>query len=466
MYLIVEAVNWLRSQICIGAGQSVIPGSPSGIRTRALALRGIRKVLVRGMIVPTLPNHLTCTHSMSPQSCATLLVMEPTSPYPAGVCTIYPPSSKNVWRIRWKAPDGSRQERTAKNRIAAEKKAAEITAEVANPSSAINITVKFLADAYLASIKPGYYRERQEGLYRLWILPEIGHLYLTEWKPAHSRMVLEAMAKKGIGSERVKNAAQAMRALVSYAQQQGWFTVADDPMLKVKQKVESQFDEDKADIQGESSDFVARETLPTLDDVKLLVKSASDPIWSLAWSLTAYSGVRWSELIALRGEDIDQQGRIVKVTKSVSQWSDAKRRLQSTKNTKRRTSIFPASLVEPLEKRMWEVGPKGLLFPGPDGSWVERTWHRRQWIRAAQRAGWPFETYENPTQSQRQWPAPKWSIHDLRHFAACWMIFDLKAPLPTVTTWLGHHSPSFTFNKYVGHRGDIVQIGLDLTEGW
>lgn len=408
--------------------------------------------------------------------------MEPTGPYPCGIATIYPPTpgaSKRVHRVRYKLADGTPKERTAKDRLAAEQLAAQVTAEQANPSSAVNITVQFLATAYLAGLSEGRYKERQEGLCRLWILPEIGQMLITAWKPAHSTIVLRKMAEAGIGQERINNCARTMRSLISYAQAQGWFTAADDPMLKVRHKVEVEFDEEReedADEEGEDATFVARETLPLLDDIKLLCKGvfnvagvavAEARILSLMWMLAAYSGLRFGELIALKGRDFNLEDRTVRVTKAVTQDSKMNRKLKSTKNKKKRRSILPASMVELLRERIQEVGPAGLMFPGPDGTYMERTYHRRRLVRAAQQAGWEFEDYgSDPTPDQRRWPSPIWTLHSLRHFAACWMIFDLKAPLPTVTAWLGHHSVSFTFNKYVGQRGDDAQIGLSLTEDW
>jgi integrase len=377
----------------------------------------------------------------------------PKGPYPLGSCSITPPSSsKTSWRIRWKTPVGRHVERTATTREAAEKIAAEANANLARPSSGENVTVTYLAQCYMAKLPHGTYHERQEGLLRLWVLPVIGHLHITEWKPSHSRLVMSGIVQAGRGHERVRNAAQAMRALVSYAQDEGWLGKNDDPMWRIRYAP-------KVAVQGEDAGFVDRLALPTWTDIEALARNAPNPVWALAWRLTARSGVRWGELIALTASDIDMEQRSVSISKSIEQTKNMSRRQKSTKNGKGRLSIFPRSLEDDVAERISVLAPNDLLFPGPDGGFAERTWHRRFWIKSALAAKWPFD----PEVLEDKWPRPPWSIHDFRHFAACWMLYDLKASPVHAAAWMGHSSPAFTLARYAGMRGDLIAAGKDLT---
>ena len=95
-------------------------------------------------------------------------------------------------------------------------------------------------------------------------------------------------------------------------------------------------------------------------------------------------------------------------------------------------------------------GSTGYLFCATKGGPARRPTHRKIWRKAAEEAGWES----------------LWTPHDLRHVAACWMLYDLKAEPAQVANWLGHHSPAFTMARYVGIRGDILEAGYRLTEGW
>lgn len=159
------------------------------------------------------------------------------------------------------------------------------------------------------------------------------------------------------------------------------------------------------------------------------------------------SGVRWGELIALRPIDIEfEPNRVVRVTRAVEQTKSA-RSIKSTKNEHKRSTFFPGSLTEDLRAHIEDVrrnaGPDALLFPGRDGGPANRVTFRRAWVRAASAAGWQMNS---PT-------AAHWHPHDLRHVAACWMLFDVGIDPATVSVMLGHANPAFTLSRYVGVRG-------------
>ena len=182
--------------------------------------------------------------------------------------------------------------------------------------------------------------------------------------------------------------------------------------------------------------------------------------WSLAMQLKHRCGARWGELIALRPVDLEfGERRVVRIHRAVEQ-SRQGFAIKTTKNRQRRVSTFPASLVEPL--RGWsddverQRGPEGLLFPGPDGGFANRRAFQRTWARAANDAGWPMK---RPT-------AALWHPHDLRHVAACWLLFDVGLDPAVVSNLLGHANAAFTLSRYVGVRGDLSATVTAATEAW
>lgn len=90
--------------------------------------------------------------------------------------------------------------------------------------------------------------------------------------------------------------------------------------------------------------------------------------------------------------------------------------------------------------------------------------------------GWPMikpltrsRSYGKDPKKDRGWRwtgQAQWSPHDLRHVAACWMLFDLKLDDAVVAEKMGHHNADYTRKTYAGTRGDVDQTVSDLTEHW
>ncbi|MCZ7629668.1 MAG: tyrosine-type recombinase/integrase [Microthrixaceae bacterium] len=46
--------------------------------------------------------------------------------------------------------------------------------------------------------------------------------------------------------------------------------------------------------------------------------------------------------------------------------------------------------------------------------------------------------------------AAMWHPHDLRHMAACWILFDVGFDPGVTASLLGHANATFTLSRYVG----------------
>ena len=318
-------------------------------------------------------------------------------------------------------------------------------------------TVGGLIDRYLVSLSSRSirYAERQEYLLRMWVRPVLGDHALSAWTPSDSEAVLDR-ARRPLAPSTVQNVGSAMRALVTFAFKNRWIPREADPMWLVRYSP-------TAEIQGQAIGYVARSSLPTDEECNRLFKAldaAEQPIWALAMRLKHRSGLRWGELIALRPVDLDfDSQRVVRVHRAVEQ-SRQGLAIKGTKNRQRRVSTFPASLVEPLEAWSHRVerehGSEGLLFPGTDGGFANRRTFQRIWARAARDAGWPM----------KRKTAAVWHPHDLRHVAACWLLFDVHLDPAVVATLLGHANAAFTLSRYVGVRGDLSSTVTAATEDW
>jgi integrase len=219
----------------------------------------------------------------------------------------------------------------------------------------------------------------------------------------------------------------------------------------------------KAEHQGQSEGFIPRDTLPNDEQCAAIFAAfieLGSPAWSLGMRLASRSGVRWGELIALRGCDVDfEPHRIVRVQRAVEQ-SSRGLSFKMPKNAQKRTTMFPASLGADLAAHVAAVRAQGgdhaLLFPGRNGEPPERRQFLRLWHRAARRAGWPM----------RSSTAAIWHPHDLRHVAACWMLFDVGIDPALVARMLGHAHAAFTLSRYVGVRTGADAATNLLTDNW
>lgn len=348
---------------------------------------------------------------------------------------------------------------------------------VVGPRDDAALTVASLAERYVADHLSGLslrYREKQQYLLRRWILPALGDLHLSRWAPADSMAVLAAVRRAGGSDALVQDVGSAMRGLVTHARRLRWLTVqSDDPMWMVSYSK-------RASVQGEHAIYVPRLALPTdaeCDALFAAFEAQGERTWALALRLKHRAGLRWGELVALRADDIGFDPRVVHVRRAVEQGQRGEPSIKLPKNGRARTSIFPKSLAGELGEHVERVrsvaGGSGLLFPGPRGGIMRRSSFQQLWVKAADAAGWPMNRqlqrsagYGEKGKGWRWTGSAKWTPHDLRHVAACWMLFDLALDPAVVAQKLGHADPSFTVKRYVGVRGDPDTAAMVVTEAW
>jgi integrase/recombinase XerD len=153
--------------------------------------------------------------------------------------------------------------------------------------------------------------------------------------------------------------------------------------------------------------------VPTREEVHRLLQAARTEDEVLALNLLVYTGMRVSELVSLRCEDIDLESGLVRV---------------HGKGGKERVLVVPPHLLPLLRKRVRALGGTGPLFPSIDPSRpVSYTTVERMLHRLARRAG------------LRRRLTP----HMLRHYFATTML-QAGLDIREVQELLGHASLSTT----------------------
>lgn len=402
--------------------------------------------------------------------------MARTKPIVYNGTTIYPPTKTkpNVWRVVWVDPSGDRKERTTTSEADARAIADSVEKMRSRGRSIVDAerTVAEVAERLLERIShlSVGYRQKAEGVLRLYILPTeregkkwpgIGTLNMMQWSEASNERLLNACRALGLSPSYVQDIGSTMSALVTQAWKEHWLDRSADPMFQISYATKSTKDSDEA--------YIDRGTLPTTDNVHALLlafETIREDRWRLASELIAGSGLRWGELIGLRPMDLRFDPRVIRVQRSIYEDKYSQFHVKAPKNGKSRETIFPASLTERLQHvcEMTEMvyGSDGLLFPGHNPEqFCARNYFARRWGNAGAAAGWPIVT---PKEAKKggKWPTVQWSPHDLRHYFACWALFDAHADVALVSKWLGHHSTDFTFKRYVNVRGDHAELAMDL----
>jgi len=170
------------------------------------------------------------------------------------------------------------------------------------------------------------------------------------------------------------------------------------------------------------------------EQIAAIIKHADDR-YKLVIQFAAYTGLRAGEQRALRWDDVDLDAGVVRVTRAVKHGGYVGP--PKTKGGKRTVPLAPDliaelrawKLAQPIEQRR-----QGLVFSTATGGVADiNNWRNRGLKKACKAAGVDLI---------------RW--HDLRHYFASILLFELGEGEATITTLLGHHSIAFTHAQY-GH---------------
>jgi integrase len=160
--------------------------------------------------------------------------------------------------------------------------------------------------------------------------------------------------------------------------------------------------------------------------------------------LLAETGLRWSEAVALRWQDLALDGSRPKVRRAL-----VRGRYGPPKSKHARRDVpVSADLVADLRarRRRRSGRDEDLVFASATGTPLDHSNLMRRTLRpVAEEVGAPWAGF-----------------HTFRHTCAS-MLFERGANAKQVQRWLGHHSPSFTLDTYVHLLKD--DLGEPLTLG-
>ena len=175
----------------------------------------------------------------------------------------------------------------------------------------------------------------------------------------------------------------------------------------------------------------------TADQLRCFLQLTAGARHHATFWLAANTGMRRSELLGLRWDQIDVTARRLSVCRSVVSIGYQVHESAGKTRSSRRTIDLDPKTIETLihwrQQQHAEMGahdPEGPLFTKPDGTVI----HPHSLSQAFERA-------------VAKTALPKISLHDLRHTHAT-LLLKAGVPLKVVSERLGHSSPAFTMATY------------------
>lgn len=276
-----------------------------------------------------------------------------------------------------------------------------------------------------AKTKIGY-----ESLLRCRVLPAFATYQLRRIDPASVRTWISDMVADGLSPSRIRQAHQVLRASLDQAVHDG--LIGRNPAVGVRVPA------DRAREMLFLNVAQARHIAAAGGKRQL---GADTLITFLSWS-----GVRWSEAVALRHSSLDLLRNRVTISRAATEVG-GRLIYGPTKTHRARTIIIPRSVSNLLAVNMTTSETDGPVFTAPRGGPLRSSNFRRTvWLPAVATLA---ETYPNLTGLR---------VHDLRHTAAS-LAISAGGNVKAVQRMLGHKTASITLDRY-GHLYDEDLITL------
>jgi integrase len=159
----------------------------------------------------------------------------------------------------------------------------------------------------------------------------------------------------------------------------------------------------------------------------------------------AYCGLRFAELAGMQISAINFGRRRIQVERTITE-VDGQLVIKAPKDHQRRSVVFPAFLVEPMEERVAGRRDDAEVFTSSQGAVLRVRNMRRDWFDAAAKAA----------------GLGGLTTHELRHTAAS-LAVSQGASVLALQRMLGHDKPSTTLDFYADlFDGDLDDVATRL----
>ena len=395
-----------------------------------------------------------------------------------------PTEAMPYFSVTWYEPGKERQQRTTVGKVEAEAiewataKAEQLRRIQRTPKAERKFaTVGDLVDDYMNPenhVEWEQVRTAEKALEvaRKFITPEFRQIVTNSLTDEDVQLLLTTAKRsdptdtRPLAQSYLQDGRSLLGAIIRFGVRHGYLEpaqlVADLKIPKVKGaglKPEAEHNEDDEDDRTFTVNRLNLPKWPRIHELAEAMPSETTKLWVL---FAASTGLRFGEMAALRWNDINLEGRLVKVDRKISESNRGQMRVELPKGGKTRVTAYPGWLAEMVATRVAEAQAEqvaereaaeeagvtlpdystGLMFPAPRGGWMRRSnFHTRVWRPAWEAAGW----------------RRGWSPHTLRHSAAVAMIYELEMALVDAAEALGHADVSVTMRIYCQARDGAAE---------
>ena len=355
------------------------------------------------------------------------------------------------YQVRYYGPDGKRRAKTFARKRDAERfsntiETDKVRGEWIDPALAKTQFEQYVA-LYLETLshlRPST-RLKVEGHLRNYILPAFKDLQIVDIRPSDVRAWVSAMLRHGLSPATVKGVHGTFSRIMNQATLDGM--IPRPPSVGVKLPKEGPGEEMRV-LEPEHIDRLA---------------AAVKPRFRALIYMAAYTGLRWSELVAAKVSNVDLLKGVVHVRESLVE-VNGRHYPGSTKTGAKRSVSLPRFLCAILTDHLKEFPPTGdFVFTSTEGKPLRRNFYRRHYLPALIASGVDPELClcESSTCVKRH--TPLFRFHDLRHTCAALLIAQGAHP-KEIQERMGHSTIRITFDRY-GHLfpslDERLRDGLD-----
>ena len=318
------------------------------------------------------------------------------------------------------------------------------------------------------------------------VLPFLGHLKLTELRPANLNSFFVSMTKDGARADgkpggyskaTIKKTQDVLSSILRTAAE--WEILEKNPMDKVRTVGEIAADKIKFFTPEQAAAFLEYLDHPQMVKVKGHKRTDDTGIdytvgdyeitkevpeqFRVLYNLAVYTGLRKGELLALEWSDIDFENNTVKVSKSCSVVAGE----QITKCPKTKTSNRIVSIPVFLSKRLKAMKIDRIKYRMSVGDY----WQGADWLFIQDNG--KQMNYSTPYQTMikilKRYNAshkdqlPLIPFHGLRHTSAT-LLIAAKQDVRSVSSRLGHAQTSTTMNIYAHALQEADQRAANALE--
>lgn len=350
-------------------------------------------------------------------------------------------------------------------------------------------TLKEFADRWFLEFAPqklqpgtveAYRREMEK------VLPTLGHLKLTDLRPANLNSFFVSMTKDGTRADgkpggyskaTIKKTQDVLSSILRTAAE--WEVIEKNPMDKVRSVGEIAAEKIKFFTPEQAATFL--EYLDQPQTVKVKGHSRTDDTgidytvgdyeitrevpeqFRVLYNLAIYTGLRKGELLALEWSDIDFDNNTVKVSKACSLVAGEQiTKCPKTKNSNRTVSI-PSFLTRRLKamkiSRIAYRLSLGDYWQGADWLFIQENGKQMNYSTPYQTMVKILKRYNDSHKDQ----LPVIPFHGLRHTSAT-LLIAAKQDVRSVSSRLGHAQTSTTMNIYAHALQEADQRAANALE--